>query len=275
MSSFPHRVRFSPPEPRGAAHLQVTSRRVADHKEIERVLAVQAQRRRSCSVHLLVNDVLVHSCERFRFAGSECADEFFARFVRREAKRAWEEIAETGEEWRCHYVAKSIDKSSIGITLAANCRISDRVGHYEFHCLRPNFESTLFQDVPEDRTLRESVRIFDERLSREDLDRSYTRMNRPSGACAHCGGVEGLKACSCNLVRYCSKACQKASWPTHKAECKRQGSGPDVRTQHQSLQERFNADDVDWDHVDANGTRIQIVDFEGVHVYGMSGSSTD
>ena len=56
---------------------------------------------------------------------------------------------------------------------------------------------------------------------------------------------------------------------------KRRGLGLDVRTTHQSLQERFNADDVDWETVDANGTRIQIVDFEGVHVYGMSGSSTD
>lgn len=42
--------------------------------------------------------------------------------------------------------------------------------------------------------------------------------------CAACGkkGDNGLKMCNnCKKVKYCGSACQRKSWPDHKAECKR------------------------------------------------------
>ena len=49
----------------------------------------------------------------------------------------------------------------------------------------------------------------------------------PGAACDHCGltaeqaSVRGLKSCGkCYATRYCSKECQLAAWPGHKAECK-------------------------------------------------------
>ena len=36
-----------------------------------------------------------------------------------------------------------------------------------------------------------------------------------------CGGAKDLLLCaSCKTVKYCSKACQAAAWPGHRAECK-------------------------------------------------------
>jgi tetratricopeptide (TPR) repeat protein len=37
--------------------------------------------------------------------------------------------------------------------------------------------------------------------------------------CAHCGSPDAQDQCTCNLVRYCGKACQKAHWPTHRVTC--------------------------------------------------------
>jgi hypothetical protein len=50
-------------------------------------------------------------------------------------------------------------------------------------------------------------------------------MNQINVCCADCGGVAGegisLKMCkACMHARYCSAACQKNHWPTHKIECK-------------------------------------------------------
>ena len=46
--------------------------------------------------------------------------------------------------------------------------------------------------------------------------------------CAGIGCVKkgNFKKCSsCKLIYYCSKTCQKASWPSHKRECRYQGNG--------------------------------------------------
>ena len=39
--------------------------------------------------------------------------------------------------------------------------------------------------------------------------------------CAHCGATEGIKRCTgCSALGYCSFACQRAAWPSHRAECR-------------------------------------------------------
>ena len=38
--------------------------------------------------------------------------------------------------------------------------------------------------------------------------------------CVHCGGPGALRCAGCRAVHYCSRACQKAAWPGHKAHCK-------------------------------------------------------
>ena len=38
--------------------------------------------------------------------------------------------------------------------------------------------------------------------------------------CAQCGGAGALRCAGCRGVHYCSRACQKAAWPGHKALCK-------------------------------------------------------
>ena len=38
--------------------------------------------------------------------------------------------------------------------------------------------------------------------------------------CPHCGGPGALRCAGCRAVHYCSRACQKAAWPGHKAHCK-------------------------------------------------------
>ena len=38
--------------------------------------------------------------------------------------------------------------------------------------------------------------------------------------CAQCGGAGALRCAGCRGVHYCSRACQKAAWPGHKARCK-------------------------------------------------------
>ena len=42
-----------------------------------------------------------------------------------------------------------------------------------------------------------------------------------SAPCAHCGGAGALRCAGCRGVHYCSRGCQKAAWPGHKAYCKR------------------------------------------------------
>jgi hypothetical protein len=45
-------------------------------------------------------------------------------------------------------------------------------------------------------------------------------VHRLSTTCMECGAHESLKACAgCNIVRYCSRACQKADWGSHKENC--------------------------------------------------------
>jgi MYND finger len=41
--------------------------------------------------------------------------------------------------------------------------------------------------------------------------------------CFHCGALaKGMSACQrCYQARYCSRACQKAAWRTHQANCNR------------------------------------------------------
>ena len=40
--------------------------------------------------------------------------------------------------------------------------------------------------------------------------------------CAACGLTGAKSVClGCRSVSYCSKACQKVAWPTHKRECRR------------------------------------------------------
>ena len=44
--------------------------------------------------------------------------------------------------------------------------------------------------------------------------------------CAECGeGGAGLKMCNaCKHVKYCSVACQRGHWPSHKKECKQRAA---------------------------------------------------
>lgn len=63
--------------------------------------------------------------------------------------------------------------------------------------------------------------------------------SRKSQLCASCGskGFKPLRSCAgCGTVHYCSEACQKADWPTHKAACKearrlRKAASPEVGEQ--------------------------------------------
>ena len=54
--------------------------------------------------------------------------------------------------------------------------------------------------------------------------RTPARGVRENATCAHCGEVEPMmgdfKRCSrCKKIHYCSSACQKAHWKTHKPTC--------------------------------------------------------
>lgn len=54
------------------------------------------------------------------------------------------------------------------------------------------------------------------------------KIEKPGNSCAHCGakgtkagGNAVLKSCTaCQMVRYCSRNCQKADWKAHKARCR-------------------------------------------------------
>ena len=39
------------------------------------------------------------------------------------------------------------------------------------------------------------------------------------GGCVVCGKETEDRCTACNLVRYCSKECQKQHWPVHKQTC--------------------------------------------------------
>ena len=39
--------------------------------------------------------------------------------------------------------------------------------------------------------------------------------------CGHCGGPGKLRCTGCHVTIYCSRACQKSAWPSHKVPCRR------------------------------------------------------
>lgn len=60
---------------------------------------------------------------------------------------------------------------------------------------------------------------------------------RPPAGCADCGNTADLKPCSgCGKARYCSVACQRRQWPSHKQDCAILREA-DVFPSAQSLQE--------------------------------------
>ena len=48
-----------------------------------------------------------------------------------------------------------------------------------------------------------------------------SKITRKYGFCAQCPKFGDLRCAKCKQVHYCSKACQKAHWKTHKKECKK------------------------------------------------------
>jgi len=186
---------------------------------IERVLAVGSAKLKRCTVQVFVNDVLAATYTH-KFAGTETADQFFRRLCTTKPS-AMALFSQIPQDWVALYSVKAIDEHSGGITIASSCYISCRAAHYEVHFQEPNFDSAHFESVGDDRSLRESIRVFDDRLSQEDLRKSFQKMSRPDGGCANCGSVEPRHLCTCNAVRYCGRECQKVHWKAvHKAECR-------------------------------------------------------
>lgn len=50
-------------------------------------------------------------------------------------------------------------------------------------------------------------------------NRSLLALIQPRVTCSACPNTDGLKPCQCKKVFYCSQACQKMDWVTHKPKC--------------------------------------------------------
>ena len=73
---------------------------------------------------------------------------------------------------------------------------------------------------PSTEALREERLREDEERLREDVrETRRAAASRPRGACDVCGADARAKCGRCGQTAYCSPACQRAAWPTHKATC--------------------------------------------------------
>ena len=81
---------------------------------------------------------------------------------------------------------------------------------------------------PEEEILKQNMEIMQEEgLDELKISISINKKEHEGARCkcAYCGNTEidhgaNLSKCPCKLVYFCSKECQQAHWPNHKAKCK-------------------------------------------------------